>query len=136
MPPDTRSQGLLDAAIDTYLNDAAVIAFESFVSHEASRVAHDHYEGMLGMLPVLRTGEAIVTGEAVPLPMRVLVPEPPSHQLPDSRDARVVSENPAEGWNHTRESNDYTQIVAVWRSQDSKPRGSVTNNRLDTSEDD
>jgi hypothetical protein len=37
----------------------------------------DNLDGLTSMLPILRTGECIVLGEAVKLPMRTLVIPPP-----------------------------------------------------------
>jgi len=37
----------------------------------------DNLEGLTSMLPILRTGEAIILGEAVKLPMRTLIDAPP-----------------------------------------------------------
>ena len=56
----------------------------------------DNLAGVLSLLPVLRTGEAIVVGEAVPLPMRVMVELP--KYLPESTDPRVVEEGQPGGW--------------------------------------
>jgi DNA helicase HerA-like ATPase len=65
----------------------------------------DNLEGLFAMLPILRTGEAIIAGEAVQLPIRTLV-DPP---------------------NRSRENSDYAEVVAVWRKQ--RPRSPrITNN--------
>ena len=52
--------------------------------------ASDNLEGLFAMLPVLRTGEAIVVGEAVNLPVRTLVELPSAGRRPDSEDPVVV----------------------------------------------
>lgn len=83
--------------------------------HVSSAVA-DNLAGVLSMLPVLRTGEAIVVGEAVPLPMRVLV-ELPLH-LPESTDPTVVGQSVPGGWDRKREPTDYRDVVMRWRTQD------------------
>ena len=80
----------------------------------------DNMEGLLGMLPILRTGEAIIIGEAVHLPMRVLVDLPPADRRPDSADAVVYDSRHPGGWNRNREPSDYTEVVRVWRAQ--RPR--------------
>jgi hypothetical protein len=64
------------------------------------------------MLPSLRTGEAIVIGEAVHLPMRTLVERPPKGKRPDSSDPPV-----ADSWSRKREPSDYRDVVAMWREQ-------------------
>lgn len=83
--------------------------------HVSSAVA-DNLAGVLSMLPVLRTGEAIVVGEAVPLPMRVLVELP--RNLPESTDPTVVGQSVPGGWDRKREPTDYRDVVMRWRTQD------------------
>lgn len=79
----------------------------------------DNLEGLLGMLPVLRTGEAIIVGEAVNMPVRTLIAPPPKNRRPDSCDPIIYSsdEEPG-GWNRKREISDYTEMVLTWRKQD------------------
>ena len=72
----------------------------------------DSLAGLMEMLPVLRTGEAIVTGEAARLPMRVRVTLPPPHRRPDSEDPNVPDR-----WSQQRIKEDYEQVVAGWRAQ-------------------
>ncbi len=92
-------------------------------SHVAG-AASDNLKGLFEMLPVLRTGEAVVVGEAVSLPMRALVDAPPRDRRPDSGDPRVVArttsgdapEGPG-GWNRERGPEDYRAVVTLWRRQ-------------------
>jgi hypothetical protein len=79
----------------------------------------DNLEGLLSMLPVLRTGEAIIVGEAVNLPIRTLIDPPPKNRRPDSCDPVIysLSEEPG-GWNRKRESSDYKEMVLTWRRQE------------------
>jgi hypothetical protein len=86
--------------------------------------APDNLEGFFGMLPILRTGEAIIVGEAVHIPVRAIVTLPPRGQRPDSEDPQVVVDVVADkgpigpgGWNRNREVSDYSEVVTVWRSQ-------------------
>ncbi len=72
----------------------------------------DNLEGLMDMLPVLRTGEAIITGEAARLPMRVRIALPAESRRPDSEDPDVVSR-----WQLPRLREDYEQVVAAWRAQ-------------------
>ena len=76
----------------------------------------------MNMLPILRTGEAIVVGESVKLPMRAQISAPSKERRPDSQDPIVVSENENDkiGWrNETSISdNDYTKMIKAWRKQD------------------
>ena len=84
----------------------------------------DNLEGLTSMLPILRIGEAIVLGEAVKLPMRVLIDAPPKNRRPDSQDPTVFEtldeENSQEvgGWGIPMESDpNYEEFLQVWRSQ-------------------
>lgn len=72
----------------------------------------DNLEGLMDMLPVLRTGEAIITGEAARLPMRVRIALPTEARRPDSGDPDVVGR-----WQLPRLREDYEQVVAAWRAQ-------------------
>lgn len=86
-------------------------------SHVAA-VAPDNFEGVLGMLPILRTGEAVVLGEAVQLPMRTLISPPASSRRPDSNDPKIVGdEYSIGGWNVKLLSADYSAVVSSWRAQ-------------------
>ncbi len=87
----------------------------------------DNLEGLFSMLPILRTGEAIIVGEAVNLPVRTLIDRPTFKRRPDSSDPKVVVpgseadgyESPG-GWNQKRDPSDYAEAVELWRSQSSK----------------
>ena len=85
--------------------------------------ASDSLDGLFGVLPVLRTGEALVVGEAVNIPVRANVDR--VRRPPDSADPAVVVEgNEKEGyeapggWNQRRDEADYDEVVEVWRRQD------------------
>ena len=52
----------------------------------------DNLDGLTSMLPILRTGEAIILGEAVKLPMRTFIEAPPKNARPDSQDPIVYDE--------------------------------------------
>jgi hypothetical protein len=95
--------------------------------------ASDNLKGLFDMLPVLRTGEAVIVGEAVSLPVRTLIDRLPEDQRPNSDDPRVVDrmtyeedkngkripggpEGPG-GWNRKREPSDYTGVVEQMRRQ-------------------
>lgn len=88
--------------------------------------ASDSLEGLFGVLPVLRTGEALVVGEAVNIPIRANVDK--VRRPPDSADPAVVVEGSEEdgyaapgGWNQRRDKADYNEVVEVWRRQDPRP---------------
>lgn len=72
----------------------------------------DGLMSLLDVLPVLRTGEAIVMGEAAKLPMRCRITLPPEEERPRSVDPRV-----AQQWSLQRRSGGYDRIVASWRAQ-------------------
>lgn len=67
----------------------------------------DSVAGLADALPSLRTGEAIVAGEAVALPGRVLIDRP---------DPRPASDDPSlAAWRQDAAPNDLTTAVARWR---------------------
>lgn len=86
--------------------------------------ASDNLKGLFEMLPVLRTGEAIVVGEAVSLPVRTLMSPPAKDKRPDSVDPRVVVRGDANdgfegpgGWSQRRDPANYPAMVRQWRKQ-------------------
>ena len=72
----------------------------------------DGLVGLLDVLPILRTGEAIVTGEAAKLPMRCRITLPAKEHRPRSEDP-AVSDN----WSMARRNEGYERVVASWRAQ-------------------
>ena len=72
----------------------------------------DGLAGLLDVLPILRTGETIVTGEAARLPMRCRVTLPPKRHRPQSEDPKV-----SEKWALSRRNEGYERVVASWRGQ-------------------
>ncbi len=72
----------------------------------------DGLVGLLDVLPILRTGETIVTGEAAKLPMRCRVTLPREQHRPRSEDPRV-----SDRWKLKRRSEGYERVVASWRAQ-------------------
>jgi len=71
----------------------------------------DAVSGLANVLPSLRTGEALISGEAVVLPTRTLIrrPDPEPHAGDPSLDGWRIQ--PATG-------NDLTTVVTRWRGQD------------------
>lgn len=71
-------------------------------------------KGLFDMLPILRTGEAVIVGEAISLRVRTLIDAPPKNRRPDSTDPRVVARGGLEasgdgydgpgGWNQRRDN--------------------------------
>ncbi len=78
----------------------------------------DGLAGLLDSLPVLRTGEAIVMGEAAKLPMRCRIVLPPEERQPQSADPKVSSQ-----WSLRRRREGYDRVIASWRAQ--RPRAVV-----------
>lgn len=84
----------------------------------------DNLEGLTSMLPILRTGEAIILGEAVKLPMRTLIDAPPKDRRPDSQDPIIYDEiqqkdsmHPG-GWGIKREETpNFKEFLETWRAQ-------------------
>lgn len=78
----------------------------------------DGLVGLLDVLPVLRTGEAIIMGEAAKLPMRCRITLPPADRRPQSTDPEV-----SEQWCLSRKPEGYERVIASWRAQ--RPRAVV-----------
>jgi DNA helicase HerA-like ATPase len=72
----------------------------------------DSLSGIVDSLPVLRTGEAIITGEAAKLPVRCRITLPEAGKRPSSEDPLVVK-----SWCKPRENENYEAVAAAWRSQ-------------------
>jgi len=78
--------------------------------------ASDDLEGLFNMLPILKTGEAIIVGEGVHIPTRSLISSPKNK--PDSLDPVVFeAEDKPGGWNKPRGPSDYKEVVELWRKQ-------------------
>ena len=91
---------------------------------QVTGAASDNLKGLFDMLPILRTGEAIIVGEAVSLPMRTLIDPPDKNRWPDSRDPNVaVRGDPTKGyddeggWATPRQPEDYKIVMRQWRAQ-------------------
>jgi hypothetical protein len=79
------------------------------------------------MLPILKTGEAIILGEAVKLPMRTFIKAPTKERRPDSQDPIVFDEVESKdslrpgGWgNKMEEAPNYEEFIETWRAQNPK----------------
>ena len=75
----------------------------------------DSLGGLVNTLPVLRTGEAIMMGEAARLPIRCRINLPPEGARPNSVDPNVSA-----AWAKQRGNENYERLAAAWRSQDAK----------------
>ena len=89
-------------------------------SHVTGTVS-DNLEGLFNMLPALRTGEAIIVGEAVHLPLRALIDAPTKNRRPDSHDPKVYDPDSEGGWNRPKQPENYARVLHKWRSE--SPRG-------------
>lgn len=72
----------------------------------------DGLSGIIDSLPVLRTGEAIITGESAKLPMRCRFKLPKEGKYPDSLDPKVASL-----WASAAQDENYDDLVLAWRNQ-------------------
>lgn len=95
-------------------------------AHITSAVS-DNLEGLTSMLPILKTGEAIILGESVKLPMRTIIKAPAKDKRPDSQDPIVFDEIDTEnsllpgGWGNKMEIDpNYKEFVEAWRAQNPK----------------
>lgn len=76
----------------------------------------DSLSGLMDSLPVLRTGEAIITGEAAKLPIRCRITLPPENARPSSEDPEVSL-----AWSKKRAgAEDYVNLSGPWRAQNPK----------------
>ena len=74
----------------------------------------DGLAGIVDSLPILRTGEAIIVGEAAQLPTRCRFNVLPDDKYPNSGDPKI-----GEKWSAARSEEDYSKLVRAWRNQDS-----------------
>jgi uncharacterized protein len=73
----------------------------------------DSLSGIVDLLPVLRTGEAVIIGESARLPVRCRIQAPPPASRPDSQDPLV-----AQAWRCPGAEEDYREVAACWRAKD------------------
>jgi DNA helicase HerA-like ATPase len=73
----------------------------------------DNLSGIVDSLPVLRTGEAVIIGEAARLPIRCRVTLPGDKYRPSSSDPLVSAT-----WSKPNSGGDYKKLAATWRAQD------------------
>jgi DNA helicase HerA-like ATPase len=100
---------------------------------QVTGTASDNFQGLLSGLPILRTGEALVLGEAVGMPMRVQVDHLDADRRPDSHDPPVIPAPPLPGgWTQPRPASpDYERVVAAWRAHDARGLGLEEVSRMD-----
>lgn len=74
----------------------------------------DNMSGLFEAVAVLRTGEALITGDIVKLPTRVII-NAPVRNRPDSADPDVVGRVEPGGWDVARVPQDYDDVASSWR---------------------
>lgn len=95
---------------------------------QVSGAATDNLKGLFEMLPILRTGEAIIVGEAVSLPIRAMIDSMSRERRPNSADPTVVVRFDAQGDGYEQEggwtippiTENYSIVLRQWRSQTSR----------------
>ena len=119
--------------IDSTILSQCGTVFALRLSNESDRgqvtnTVSDNLRGLFDMLPILRTGEAIIVGESVSLPVRTMIDPPDKNRRPDSSDPHVVTRGSVEddgfdgpgGWNQKRDASDYKPMIEQWRRQTPK----------------
>lgn len=91
---------------------------------QVANCASDNLKGLFSTLPILRTGEALIVGEAVNMPIRALIDQPAEGQRPNSDDPSVVVPKDDKGnrirsggWTETVGTEDYRTVIEAWRKQ-------------------
>lgn len=82
----------------------------------------DNLAGLMDLLPVLRTGEAIIAGEAARLPVRCRVTLPAKEHQPRSADPDVT-----DAWSRRRVAEGYDRVMSSWRAQRTTAVATQTN---------
>jgi len=90
---------------------------------QVTNTASDHLGSLFDTLPTLRTGEAIIVGESVKLPIRAIIDAPEDNRRPDSDDPKVYDPEEKTGWNKPKQDEDYKKVLENWRSENAKPEG-------------
>ena len=92
---------------------------------QVTACASDNLKGLFSMLPILRTGEALIVGEAVNMPIRAIIDRPPEGRRPDSEDPMAVvpkgkngKRKRSGGWTEVVKNENYKPLVEAWRKQD------------------
>lgn len=100
---------------------------------QVTSCASDNLKGLFSMLPILRTGEALIVGEAVNMPIRAIIDRPLEGRRPDSEDPMVVVPKGVDGkrvrtggWTESVEDENYKPLVESWRRQDPSAGNATT----------
>lgn len=99
---------------------------------QVTSCSSDNLKSLFSMLPILRTGEALIVGDAVNMPIRAVIDRLPEGQRPDSDDPLVVvPKGPGGmrlrrgGWTDQVSTEDYKPLVAAWRKQDAQAGNAI-----------
>ena len=111
--PSELDSGILSQCGTLFAMRLANSTDRSYVTASAS----DNLQGLFDMLPALRTGEAIVVGEAVNLPMRTNVDVPQPQDRPESDDPAVYDSQAEKGWNAPVRNVGYQELLRRWRRE-------------------
>jgi len=94
---------------------------------QVSKCASDSLKGLFSTLSILRTGEALIVGEAVNMPIRAIIDRPVEGRQPDSDDPKVVVPKGPDGkrlrsggWTEPVAGENFKPLVEAWRKQDPK----------------
>lgn len=94
---------------------------------QVTSCASDTLKSLFSMLPILRTGEALIVGDAVNMPIRAVFDRLPESRRPDSDDPMVVVPKGPDGkrirhggWTENVKAEDYKPLVSAWRRQDAQ----------------
>jgi uncharacterized protein len=108
----------LDATLISQCNTIFALRLTNEADQGIIRAAvHDPADRMLSFLPALSAQEALVFGEAVPMPMRLRVRDLPAQTLPQSH-ADMQQDN---GGAALADPNFVARVVARWRGAAEKP---------------
>jgi hypothetical protein len=93
--------------------------------NQVTSCSSDNLKGLFSMLPILRTGEALIVGEAVNIPIRAIIDRPAEGRRPDSDDPMAVVPKGKDGkrvrsggWTEPVIDENYKPLVEAWRKQD------------------
>lgn len=92
---------------------------------QVTSCASDNLKSLFSMLPILRTGEALIVGDSVNMPIRAVIDRLPEDRRPDSDDPMVVVPKGPDGkrirhggWTDQVKKEDYKPLMEAWRKQD------------------
>jgi len=104
--------------------------------NQVTSCSSDNLKGLFSMLPILRTGEALIVGESVNMPIRAMIDQPPEGKRPQSDDPMaVVPKGPdgkrikTGGWTEPIQNENYKPLIEAWRKQDPKAGGPTVANK-------